>query len=127
MRVRQEIVLPVVLVLSALGCNKSPRERLEGKWVGEGIAQVHASQDGRADEWAKQTRVEFNGNNVTVAIPAEEPRSGTFKIAKATGNDLQVVFKRKAGGEDTSRLTFVEDDKLRWTFDNGVEVMLRRE
>jgi hypothetical protein len=126
MRVRQVFVLPLFMV-SVFGCEKSPRDKLEGKWVGEGVAQVHATQMGRADEWVKQTHVEFSGSNVTVAIPAEEPRSGTFKVAKAEGNDLDVVFKRKAGGEDRTKITLLEEDRLKWTLSNGVELTMKKQ
>lgn len=128
MRVRSVVLFPLLLTTACFGCDKSPRERLEGKWIGEGVAQVHPSQAGRAEAWVKQAHVEFNGSNVTVAIPAEEPRSGTFKIAKAEGNEMDVVFKRKgSGGEDRSKMTLIEEDQLRWTLGNGVELMLRKE
>ena len=126
MRVRPLIFACLLLSLTALGCEKSPQQKLEGKWVGEGIGQVHPSQAGRADEWARQTKLEFSGSNVTVAIPAEEPRTGNFKVEKADGETLDVIFKRKAGGEDRSRFILSEDGKLRWILSNGVEILLKR-
>jgi hypothetical protein len=126
LRVRPALVLPVLLAVTALGCSKSPRERLQGKWVGEGISTVHPSQAARADGWVKGTRLEFNGNTVTVAIPAEAPRSGTYKIAKADGNDLDVIFTRE-GTADRSRLALTDDGKLRWTLNGGIEILLHRE
>ncbi|NUP14364.1 MAG: hypothetical protein HOW73_50675 [Polyangiaceae bacterium] len=127
MRVRLLAPFALLLATSLVGCEKSPRDRLEGKWIGDGVAQVHATQAGRADEWAKQVQVEFKGSNVTIAIPAEEARSGTFKVTKTEGKDMDVVFKRKAGGEDRSRLTLLEDDKLRWTLANGIELLMHKE
>jgi hypothetical protein len=127
LRVRPLVILPLLLAATALGCQKSPRDRLQGKWVGEGISAVHPSQAARADGWAKGTRLEFSGNTVTVAIPAEAPRSGTYKIAKAEGNDLDVVFSREGGSADRSRLNLTEDGKLRWILNSGVEILLHRE
>lgn len=126
MRVRPLFFALLLLSITAFGCSKSPQKKLEGKWVGEGIAQVHPAQAGRADEWAKQTKLEFSGSNVTVAIPAEEPRTGNWKLEKADGGTLDVIFKRKAGGEDKSRFVLLEDGKLKWILSNGVEILLKR-
>lgn len=117
----------VLAALSSAGCSKSPQDKLQGKWVGVGVSQVHPTQVARAEEWVQRTHVEFQGNNVTVSIPAEEARTGTFKIAKAEGNTLDVVFKRKTGGEDKSRLVMLEDGKMRWILNGGVELMMKKE
>lgn len=127
MRVRPAVVFPFLLAAAVIGCEKSPRDRLQGKWVGEGISELHPSQAARADGWVKGTRLEFSGNTVTVAIPAEAPRSGTYKIAKADGNDLDVLFSRAGGKADRSRLNLTEDGKLRWILSDGIQIMLRRE
>lgn len=128
MRERVVFVLPLLLATFAMGCNKSPRDKLQGKWVGEDVQHVHPSQLARAQGWVKETRLELNGNNATVSIPAEEPRSGSFKVAKVEGNDMDVVFIRKAGaGEDRSKMSIAEDGKLHWTMDNGVVLVMHRE
>lgn len=115
------------MVLGSTGCEKSPRDKLQGKWIGESIRNVHADQQGRAEGWARGTRVEFAANKVTVGIPAESARTGTYTIAKADGNDLELVFKRPEGTEDRSRVRFTDDGKLAWTLKSGQEITLRRE
>ncbi len=120
---------PIVIALIALpmlaGCDKSPRERLQGKWRGVSVDRLSSSQQQRADGWVKGTSLEFSGNKVTVVIPAESPRSGTFKIAKVEGEKLTVAFKRPEGGEDSADFHFSPDGKLVWTV-GGADVMLTR-
>ena len=121
---------PLVIALVALpilaGCDKSPRERLQGKWRGFGVDRLSSSQQQqRADGWVRGTSLEFSGNKVTVAIPAESPRTGTFKVAKVDGERLTVAFKRPEGGEDTANFRFAQDGKLVWSV-GGTEVLLTR-
>lgn len=117
----------LLMVLGLAGCEKSPRDKLQGKWIGESVHNVNPDQQGRADGWARGTRVEFAANKVTVGIPAESPRTGTYMVAKAEGDAFELVFKRPEGSEDRSRMRFTEDGKLAWTLKGGTEITLRRE
>ena len=126
MRVPSVVLLPLLGML-VTGCEKSPRDKLQGKWVGEYAQELHPSQAGSASGWAKGTHLEFSGNKVTVAVPAESPRTGTFKIDKANGNELDLVFKRSGGGEDRAKIALADDGKLVWTLGGGVQVVMRRE
>ncbi len=126
MRVRMLTVVLCFLPLLVAGCEKSPRDKLQGRWVGESIAQIHPSQQGRAEGWARGTQLEFSGNKVVVSVPAESPRTGTFKVAKAEGKSVDVVFKRPQGAEDRSTFTFSDDGKLLWTLGGGSQLVMKR-
>lgn len=130
MRVRSAPVLPVlatlILTTALAGCEKSPREKLQGTWVGETVANVHPTQQARAEGWARATRLEFAGNKATVALPAESPRSGTFKVAQGDAGDLEVLFRRPEGGDDRSRFAFTPEGKLIWTLGGGAQVTMKR-
>lgn len=122
------VIVPLLLGTAALAsCSKSPRDRLQGKWVGESVSEVHPSQAGQAQGWAKGTMLEFAGNKVTVAVPAESPRTGTFKIDKVEGDKLDLVLRRAGGGEDRTRVALAEDGKLLWSLGGGVQLLLRRD
>ena len=121
------LIIGVLGLVGLAGCEKSPRDKLQGKWVGDSVAAVRPDQQGRADGWVRGTRVEFAANRVTVAIPAESARTGTFTIAKVTNNEMDLVFKRLEGVEDKSRMRFTEDGRLAWTLAGGTEILLRRE
>ncbi|MBL9021911.1 MAG: hypothetical protein JNL21_06900 [Myxococcales bacterium] len=126
MRVRSVVLSSIVVATLLTGCEKSPRDKLQGKWVGETVGQVHPSQQARAEGWARGTQLEFSGNKVTISVPAESPRTGTFKIAKQEGKNLELVFKRPGGGDDKAELALAENDKLVWTLGGGVQLVMRR-
>jgi hypothetical protein len=126
MRVRSVVLSSIVAATLLTGCEKSPRDKLQGKWVGETVGQVHPSQQARAEGWARGTQLEFSGNKVTISVPAESPRTGTFKIAKQEGKNLELVFKRPGGGDDKAELALAENDKLVWTLGGGVQLVMRR-
>lgn len=115
-----------VALVALMGCNKSPRDRLQGKWVGESVGPIHASQRGEAETWARNTRLEFAGNKVTVSVPAESPRSGTFKVARVDEREMDLVFKRPEGGEDKTRVRMNEDGKMVWVM-GSTELVMHRE
>jgi hypothetical protein len=125
MRARSSVLVIAITLPLVSGCEKSPRDRLQGRWLGEAIENMPAAQVGKATGWVKGTALEFSGNRVTVTIPAESPRSGTFKIAKVEGDRITVSFQRDEGGRDEAELRFAPDHTLRWNIGSG-EVVLAR-
>ena len=120
-------VLALVIPLAATGCEKSPRDRLQGRWLGESIENLPVDQLTRATGWVKGTAIEFNGNKVTVTIPAETPRTGTFKVTKAEGDRIVVSFFRDEGGRDDAEMRLVPGDQaIRWVVGQGREVVMLR-
>ena len=66
------LVLAVALSTLA-GCEKSPRDRLQGRWLGESVENLPAAQLQKATGWVKGVAMEFSGSRVTVTIPASRP------------------------------------------------------
>ncbi|MFO0618444.1 MAG: hypothetical protein U0414_37970 [Polyangiaceae bacterium] len=130
MRANVPLILACIAVSAfSQGCSKSPRDRLQGKWRGVGVEHV-AGEKARvsAEGWAKQTSLAFEGNAVTIAIPAEAPQSGTFKIAKIEGNKLTVDFKRSPQDSSpaSSEIRFMNEDRLVWSL-GGADVVMARQ
>lgn len=123
---KRSIFVSALLLLAASGCERSPRDRLQGHWKGVAIESSHPGKD-RAEGWVKGTTLEFSGTKVTVSLPTESPRSGTFKIAKIEGNQMSVLFKRPEGGEDMAKFRFSDDGKLVWEMGQGEMVLVRTE
>ena len=125
-----KIVLPsklLALSLLAAACGKSPEGRLAGKWVGDRIDNVSADQVERATGWVKGTSLEFSGDKMTVTIPTEEPRKGTFKVAKAEGDKMVVAVSRSSGATtDEATLTFLDEKTLKWDIGGTREIVLVR-
>lgn len=125
MRARVKTALALVISLPAVaGCDKSPRDRLQGRWLGESIENVPVSQVQRATGWVKGTALEFNGSKVTLTIPAETPRSGSFKVTRKEGDALLVSFLREEGGRDEAEMAFVSDGVLKWKIGDGREIVM---
>jgi hypothetical protein len=120
---------PIALMLQLpllTSCNHSPRERLQGRWVGEGVENFASSQIARATGWAKGTSFEFRGNRVTVSVPAESPRQGTFVVAQELPNELRVSFVRPQGARDEALFQLDGDGLMRWKIDGSRSVLLRK-
>lgn len=112
--------------LTITACKDTPIERLEGRWVGESVENFRPEQAARAQGWAKGTSFEFKGSRVTVSIPAESPRSGTYKVTALNEQELRVTFLRAHGAKDVVEVQFENDDKLRWKLGDGRSVIMRK-
>ncbi len=122
-RVKAALCLAITLPVLA-GCEKSPRDKLQGRWLGESIENVPSAQLQKATGWVKGTAIEFSGSKVTVTIPAESPRSGSFKVSRKEGDTLLVSFNREEGGHDEAEMTLVGDGQLRWKIGEGREIVM---
>ncbi len=123
-RVTTALALAAFTLPVATGCEKTPRDKLQGRWLGEGVENFPAAQIPRATGWVKGTAIEFTGNKVTVTVPAEAPRTGTFKVARIEGDKVIVSFAREEGGTDESAFRLVGENNMRWDVGNGREVVL---
>ena len=127
MRKRVSTALALAITLpAAAGCDKTPRDRLQGRWLGESVENVPEAQAAKVTGWVKGTALEFSGTKVTVTIPAESPRTGQFKVAKAEGDAVTLSFLREEGGRDEAVMRFAGEDTLRWSIGSGREVVLLR-
>lgn len=125
MRIRIKTALALAITLPVVaGCEKSPKDKLQGRWLGESIENVPSAQLTKSTGWVKGTAIEFQGNKVTVTIPAETPRTGTFKVAKAANDGLLVSFVRDEGGHDEAEMKLVGDQTLRWSIGDGREIVM---
>lgn len=125
MRIRIKTALALAITLPVVaGCEKSPKDKLQGRWLGESIENVPSAQLTKTSGWVKGTAIEFQGNKVTVTIPAETPRTGTFKVAKAANDGLLVSFVRDEGGHDEAEMKLVGDQTLRWNIGDGREIVM---
>ncbi|HMI86971.1 MAG TPA: hypothetical protein VK550_22910 [Polyangiaceae bacterium] len=117
----------VVSPFAFAGCGGGPADKLEGKWVGERIDNVSAEQVARATAWVKATTLEFAGDKLTVTIPTETARKGTFKVAKVDGDKLVLSVHRKdSATRDETTFTLQGDKTLHWDIGQSREITLVR-
>ncbi len=125
MRIATRTALALLLVVpAATGCGRTPKDRLQGRWLGETIENVSAQHLTKAMGWVKGAALEFNGTKATVMIPAESPRTGTFRVTEADGDRVTVSFLREEGGRDEAEFQFVGEGQLRWSIGDGRQILL---
>jgi hypothetical protein len=121
----------LVLLFGALpwlpGCGHPVQRQLEGRWFGESVESFEQRELPRVTGWAKGVSFDFSGANVTVAIPAEEPRTGPYQVASVHGNDVRLSVQRPDGKMDPMRLRMDDDRNVRWMLDATHAIVLRRE
>jgi hypothetical protein len=127
MRARVKTALALAITLPAVaGCEKSPKDRLQGQWDGQSIENLPAAHAQKATGWVKDTHLTFSGNKVTVQIPAEAARTGSFTAVRKEGDALLVVFKRDEGGRDEAEMALVGERELHWKIGQGREIVLTK-
>lgn len=113
---------------SGAGCGHSIEHDLEGRWLGQTAENVPAEEAAAVTGWVRGTSFEFGDSKVTVAIPAETPRVGAYKVLSTNGNTLRVGIQRDDGNTDIAELTLEDSERvMRWRLGQGVSAVLKRE
>lgn len=120
-------LLGVVLAMALTGCGHPVQKQLEGRWVGEAVENFDDRDMAVATGWAKGTSLEFAGSTLTVAIPAEEPRSGAYKVVSVHKNDVNLAVKRSDGAADKLSIKLDSEHNLRWMLGTSRAIVMRRE
>ena len=125
---RSPILVASLITIAAvgLGCSKGPQDKLAGQWVGESIDNIPPDQEGRANGWVRATTLEFRGDKLTVAIPAEEPRTGSYKVARVNGNRIAVEVSRPNGEHDEATFVLGAENQMKWEIGNERTVRFTR-
>lgn len=119
-------IVALALAPSTLGCSKNPKHELQGKWVGDRVEQFPAAQASRAEGWVAGTSFAFKGSHVTIAVPAESPREGTFEVSKVKDGTMTLAFVRPDASRDTAEFRLEADGHLRWQLGDGRSILLRK-
>ena len=109
------------------GCGNPVQRKLEGRWLGESVENFDAKDMAAATGWACGLSLEFSGTKLTVAIPAEEPRVGKYKVASVNENDVQLAVTRADGAVDNASFKLDDERSLRFMIGDNRAVVLRRE
>ena len=117
--------LGVTLLLS--GCGHSVEHALSGRWFGESVESFDPADVAAATGWARGASMEFSGDVVTVAIPAEDPRKGHYEVASARESEVVLAIRDDHGHSENARFTLDGDHYLKWHIDERRSVVLRRE
>ena len=115
-----------VALAAVTACGHPVQRRLEGRWIGESIENVDQSFLAGATGWAKGMSFEFAGDKLTVIIPAEEPRTGTYAVASVHDDRVILQAKRPDGTLDPVDLRLQDEHSLQWMLPSGASVRLRK-
>lgn len=80
-----------------------------------------------ATGWARGLSFEFAGNNVTVAVPAEEARTGRYSVSSVHESDVRLAFTSKDGKTSSAVFKLDNNHSIRWMLGQGRAVVLRRD
>jgi len=123
---RPHLCFGLLACLTLAACSNGPKDKLRGKWIGDRIENVSADDAARAMGWVKGAMWEFAGDKLTVSIPAESPRTGTFKVAKAEAEKLVLSVTRPDGQTDETVLRLSEGKTIHWDIGQNREIVLVR-
>ena len=112
------------IVLTASACSNSA-EALEGRWVGDSVVNFNAQDVPMATGWALGTAFEFAGEQLSVEIPAEAARQGTYEVVEQNGDQLTIEVERADGLIDTAKFR-IDGDQMSWLLGGDRELVMRR-
>jgi hypothetical protein len=118
-------VLPILAI--SVGCGHPVQRSLEGRWLGETVENFQDSQLAAATGWARGLSFEFAGSTVTVAVPAEEARTGRYQVSSVHESDVRLAFTSKDGKTSSALFKLDNDHSIRWMLGEGRSVVLRRD
>ena len=123
----QQAILTILLLLGLGGCGHPIQRKLEGRWLGESVENVDTRDIAAVTGWVRGVSIEFSGENVTIAVPAEEPRSGKYKVAAVRQTDVSLAIKGADGKTDSAAFKLDDERSIRWMIGDSRAVVLRRE
>jgi hypothetical protein len=123
---RKALVL-LSLAAAAPACGHPVKRQLEGRWFGESVENFDQRELPAATGWARGVSFEFAGENLTVSVPAEEPRTAPYQVASVQRNDVRLAVQRSTGEKESVRFRLDDERSIRWMLDEHHAVVLRRE
>jgi hypothetical protein len=118
-------LVPILAV--STGCGHPVQRSLEGRWLGESVENFQDSELAAATGWARGLSFEFAGSTATVAIPAEEARTGRYQVSSVHDSDVRLAFTAKDGKTTDALFKLDNDHSMRWMLGQGRAVVLRRD
>jgi hypothetical protein len=115
------------LCLPFIACSHPVQRSLEGRWLGEAVENFDNGQLAAATGWARGVSFEFSGSSVTVTVPAEEPRSGRYRVGSVHHTDVKLAFTDARGQTSHASFKLDSDHSMRWLLGEGRALVLRRE
>lgn len=95
--------------------------------MGESIENFDDEVVAAASGWARGTSLEFAGSALTVAIPAEEPRSAKYEVVAVHQNKVRLAVIQPGQKREDLKLILDDERSMRWMLDENRAVVMRRQ
>lgn len=109
------------------GCGHPAQRALQGRWHGDTVENFDDDVAAAAIGWAKGTSFEFHGSSLTVAIPAEEPRTGTYTVQEVADRSIRLAVLSPEGTDSELLLLLDDERSMRWLLGDGRSIVMRRQ
>ena len=113
--------------MSLLACQGSAQSRLEGRWLGDGFESLDGSVSAARAGWAKGTSLTFTDSRISVQLPGEPSRSGSYEIVSDRDGELELTITGHDGHVDHAELTIETERLLRWHLTPVHTLVMRRD
>jgi hypothetical protein len=115
-----------VAVTATTACGHPVERRLQGRWLGESVENFDGPTLAAVTGWARGTSFEFAKDKLTVSIPAEEARSGSYEVVSFHDAKTVLTVKRVDGQTDRLELKLDDEHSMRWLLPEGRTIVMRR-
>ena len=126
-RVRWGCWVGLIAGFAALGCAHPAERALRGRWLGEAVENFDQDELAEATAWARGTMLEFRSSNITVSIPSEESRTGTYVLSSVVDRTVKLRVLDLEGQESDMEVVVDDEDHLRWLLGDGRSVVMKHE
>lgn len=114
--------------LALLAACSHPAERaLEGRWYGERVENFSIEEVASATAWARGTSFEFRRPHLTVAVPAEEPRQGSYRLSAIEDRTVKLTVLDANGEQNELELIVDDHNSMRWVLGEGRTLVLKKQ
>ncbi|MEO9234204.1 MAG: hypothetical protein ABI421_12780 [Polyangiaceae bacterium] len=117
--------LALCLAACVSGCHKAGSPRLEGKWRGGKAEGVLPASQAAATQFALDTELDFNADNITVRTPSSK-QSSKYKVVREDKRSI-IIETTADGPGDPQTFTFDDERNMRWQILPGKTVSFVKE
>jgi len=110
----------------SVACSHPAERALQGVWQGVGVENFDEEELASATGWARGTQFEFVGTRLTVTVPAENPRRGTYRLAGIQDRRVTLAVLGADGEQSEMELIVDDEETLRWVLGEGRTLLLKR-
>ena len=127
-RFRQIFKLIFVAGLTATlsGCAHPAERALQGHWQGHSVENFNDGEVAAATGWARGTSFDFSGTHLTISVPAEHPRAGTYRLRAIKDRTVTLAVLGADGSESEMSLIVDDETSLRWQLGEGRTMVLEK-